>query len=231
MKSSNRTLAKLYRPTDQLTGLPCKGRAKNIKNKIHAFPLFDQSAALANLPFTITMFSNSGNVEALSKLLFSHFDKDCQICINCVSQSAINVKQMLKFINVMLDMNPDSIMCVQSTKVDGYSIRASMYKKFTMNTLIYNSVSRSVRDPVLLPFLGKSRSDFVAQLLASESVLNREITKVRGSDETKVEQDLLIYLRLDMEMGVNALTKRISQMTIRHQLSSIVPVEKLSQFD
>jgi len=229
VKSNKRTLSEIYRPIDILTGLPCKGRrASRRKDKLYAFPLFDQSASLPNLPFTFTMLANSGNIDALSKLLYSHLEKNCLITLNCVSQSAVNLKLLLKFAKLMNEINPDSIMCVRGTRVSGQSIKASIYIKFTVNNLIYDVVSRSVREPALVPFLSTTRSGFVMKMIESGSVLNEETSKVREVKETKIENDLVVYARIEMELLVNDLTKRVSHMSMRHQVSSVEPVEKLS---
>lgn len=193
------------------------------------FPVFDQSAALQNLPATMTMLINSGNLTALSTLLYSHLDKNCKVNLSIVSESSITIRSMLKFVNFITAMNPDLIMCVQATKVDGLRIKASIYKKCTVNNLIYDVTSKSVVDPALLPILGQSRTEFIRRIIASGTTLNDEIKKIQDVDET--DQDLLMYARLEMEMIVDDKTKLVSHLTITHQVSSIEPVDQLSKFE
>jgi len=193
------------------------------------FPVFDQSAALQNLPSTMAMLINSGNLTALSRLLYSHLDKNCKVNLSIVSESSITIRSMLKFVNFITAMNPDLIMCVQATKVDGLRIKASIYKKCTVNNLIYDVASKSVVDPALLPILGQSRAEFVRRIIASGTTLNDEINKVQDVGET--DQDLLMYARLEMEMIIDDKTKLVSHLSITHQVSSIEPVDQLSKFE
>lgn len=66
------------------------------------------------------------------------------------------------------------------------------------------------------------------KMIESGSVLNEETSKVSEVNDTKIENDLVVYARIEMELLVNDLTKRVSHMSMRHQVSSVEPVEKLS---
>ena len=168
-------------------------------------------------------------MNALSRLLYSHLDKNCKVNLNILSESSVTVRTMMMFLNFMTAVNPDMIMIVQTTKVDGLRIKASIYKKSTVNSLIYDVASKTVLDGVVLPMLGLTRADFFKRVLDSGSNLNEGIAEIRDVYDT--DQDLLMYARLEMELVVDDKTKLVSHLRVTHQVSSIEPVEQLSKYE
>eukprot|EP01032_Pedospumella_encystans_P010452 gene10452-12212_t len=61
---------------------------------IYAFPSFVKSDALIYLPNTLSLYMNTGDVPALSKLLLSHCDKKCIVDFP-KSASEINVRKLV----------------------------------------------------------------------------------------------------------------------------------------
>lgn len=218
-------MVKLYQSTNKLSGLPYKGRARKTSDKLFVFPVFDQSSSLPNLPFAIITHINSGNRDALSKLLYSHFDPNCKINLSIVSEESINIKSFFKFNSAMSDLNPDLFMCVHATKLEGNRIRASIYNKATANRLIHDVVAPTITDSFLQPMVGKNRSDFVKSAIATETKLTHDGAEVEVND---TEQDLIVYMRLEMELLVDATTKLVTHWRVDHQVTSIVPVDILS---
>lgn len=220
-------IVKLYQSTNKLSGLPYKGRAKKSSDKLYVFPIFDQCASLPNFPLAMITHLNSGNRDALSRLVYSHFDPKCKINLNVVSKDSISIKSMFMFFSVLTELNPDIMMCVHAAKLEGNRIKACIYNKATANRLIHDVVSTGEIDPLLQPMVGKNRSDFVKGAIATETKLTPESPEVENYD---TDQDLIIYMRIEMELLVDATSKLITHFRVDHQVTSIVPVDPLSKY-
>ena len=190
---------------------------------IYVFPSFDKSDSLIFLPSTLSRHMNTGDMQAASKLLLSHLDKNC--VISMVHQPAdlsggMNAKLLVKMLELVGDIHPDSITCVHQTKVDGNCIKSSVYAKFTDSKLIRESVQRTIREPLLRTLIGQSRADGVKRLMNSDSVLSDD-TQQQYLSLAATEQDILVYIHVDLALTVDDITKKINHFQVNVRTTSM----------
>lgn len=186
---------------------------------LYAFPSFDKSDALIYLPSTLTRYMNSGDMQAASKLLLSHLDKDCVVNLPHHPSGFMNTKTLIKLLNLVSDIHPDSVMCVHQTKVEGNQIWASIYIKFTDCRTIRDSVRKSISDPALKTMLDISREEQVRKSLTSEERTEEQKQHFLTLADTK--DDILIYLSTEVVLTVDEITKKVSQFGIRSRTTSM----------
>lgn len=206
-----------------INSLQYKKDAKGGKYKFYAFPSFPVSDTMLFLPSAMAAYINSADSTSLTKLLLSHFDKECEVRINLLHDRVINTRRFIQFHDIMLDLHPDSIMCVHSTKVIGNELHAALYMKFTDCKVIYDSVARRVTDPTLQTLFGPGR----------EKCFMHELTLNNASGDEKKEyaafihgeSDFVVYVRLDMVLTIDESSRKISQYLIEGQVTSMKPTE------
>jgi len=186
---------------------------------LYAFPHFDKCDSLLYFPSSITRHLNSGDFSALAKLCYSHMDKDCKVYMDYANLGYITVNDLIRVNKVMLEIQPDRIMCVHSTKVIENQIIASVYLKGTDNKTIIESVARTVTDPVCARIFKAGRTDRV----------KKNISEVNCSEEEKMQiaklvdsgQDMLVYVHLSMVFTFNDVTKKVTSFDCRGKLTSV----------
>ena len=191
------------------------------KPLLYAFPSFDKSDALIFLPTSLSRHMNSGDTEATSKLILSHLDRDCLINLEHYQPGLLNTKSFVKMLDLITNLHPDSIMCAQGIKVDGNQISASLFAKFTDNKVIYESVRSTLKDPALRAVFGFPRAVKVRKSLENAprgEEESQQIITFADSDE-----DLLVYVHVELTMTVDELTKKVSKFYVTSRLTSMHP--------
>lgn len=202
---------------------------------IVAFPSFDKSDSLIFLPSTLTRFMNSGDMQAASRLLLSHMDKNCVVSMAHHQPDhvggSMNAKLLVKMIELISDIHPDSVTCVHQTKVDGNCIQSSVYAKFTDIKTIRDSVHRSIRDPLLRTFIGQSRADGMNRLITNDALTDDQQQQFKSLASS--EQDLLVYIHIDLALTVDDVTKKINHFKVNVRTTSMhtVPDKVLPDTD
>lgn len=186
---------------------------------IYAFPSFDKSDALIHLPSTLSRYMNSGDLQAASKLLMSHLHKDCVIDMPHQPSGSLKTRNLVNLINIMTDIHPDSVMCVHQTKVEENQIWSSLYMKFTDSRAIRESVSSTVADPAILPMINHSREEQVQRALEDGGRSEEEVESFRSLANTN--EDILIYIRAEIVMTVDDITKKVSRFRIQARTTSM----------
>jgi len=194
-------------------------------NILYAFPHFDRCDSLLYFPCTLTRHLNTGDFTAVSKLFSSHIDKDCRVFMDYAAIGDINVKSFLKLHEVMLDLQPDRIMCVHSTKVVENQIFASVYLKATDNKTITDSVARTVKDPVCASLFTMDRAERMKlKTLAVERTEEERLKMIELADSG---EDILVYVRLNLALTFNDVTKKITSFVCNGQVTSMHAVKDL----
>lgn len=192
-------------------------------NILYAFPHFDKCDSLLYFPCTLTRHLNTGDFTAVSKLFRSHIDKDCKVFMDYAAIGDINVKGLLRVNEVMMDMQPDRIMCVHSTKVVENQIMATIYLKCTDNKTITESVARNVKDPVCAGLFTMNRAERMK--LKISSVDRTEEERQRMVELADSGEDVLMYVRLNLTLTFNDVTKKITSMVSNGQVTSMHAVK------
>lgn len=196
------------------------------KLKFYAFPSFNVSDTMLFLPSAMAAFVNSADSNSLAKLLLSHFDKECEVKISLLQGHVINTRRFLKFYAIMADLRPDFIMCVHSSKMVDNQLCASIYVKFTDCKIIYDSVARSVTDPVFRTMFNPQH----AHRLNYQAKINRMLSAEQEDGLAKLvhdDEDVLVYVHLDMKLTIDDTSKKVTHYEVEGHVTSIQPVEAL----
>jgi len=188
---------------------------------LYAFPSFDRSDSLIFLPTTLCRHMNCGDMAATSKLITTYFSKTCEIKLSYWEEPGIDVKFLLKLYQVLLEVHPDSIQVAQNIKVDGNKITASILSKYTDNRIIHDAVRRATVDPVFSNAMKSGRAEEFRQIGISATHEMKNYEQMVTSQE-----DLLIYMHLELEYLVDDLTKKVSQFTVNGKITSIEPTNR-----
>ena len=200
-------------------------RRRGNQAMLYSFPSFDRCDSLLFLPSTMMRHVNASDLTALGKMFHSYMDKNCSAYISYLGDEEINVNGLLRFHTLLNELNPDAIVCVHNTQVVENQIRATAYTKYTANKTIYDSVSRSTKDPLFEPMFGLQRDESVIRNLKREGRPNEEINKLTTTVVNNVAGcDLLLYVRLDLVYTFDNFTKKITRYNVTETLTSIVPV-------
>ena len=194
-------------------------------NILYAFPHFDKCDSLIYVPCTLTRHLNTGDFTAVSKLFNTHMDKDCRVYMDYASIGEINIKSFLRLHEVMLDAQPDRIMCVHTTKVVENQIMASVYLKATDNRTITDSVARTVKDPICAGLFTMNRAERMKLNLAAVNRTEEEKLKMIELADSK--EDILVYVRLNLVLTFNDFTKKITSIICNGQVTSMHAVKDL----
>lgn len=174
------------------------------------------------LPSTMVTHINSADIRSLSKLYSLRLDKNCVIKINVLRDEAINTQSLIGFHDTLINLHPDTIMLVDSTRVIENSIHASIRVKFTACSAIYNAVSRTVTDPALLPMLGLPREAGLRRNISRQDLSEEE--KHRLYPLFKTEADLQVYVHLHLVLTIDEVTKKVTSYTMNGRVTSVLPV-------
>ena len=159
---------------------------------------------------------NCGDMAATSRLITSHFSKTCEIKLSYLDGPNIDVKFLLKMYNMLMEIHPDGIQVAQNTKVDGNKITASIFSKYTDNRTIHEAVRRTTDDPVFSEAMKKERVEELRDF-----GISKDHEQLAASQD-----DLLMYMHLEVEYLIDDMTKKVSKFTVNGKITAIEPTDK-----
>ncbi len=201
------------------TKLAEKAEKKASVAMLYAFPSFDRSDSLIFLPTSLCRLLNSGDIPELSKLLRSHFAKTCTINMSFWDGPKIDVNILLRLYTMLLEVHPDNIQVAQNIKVDGNKITASIYGKHTDSRALHEAVHRTNRDPFLTKKLKRGRAAEFQRVLKHDPRPPEELQ--RYHEMAASNDDLVLYLHLDLEYTIDDLTKKVSNFSLNGRITSM----------
>lgn len=187
--------------------------------KLYAFPTFDKCDSLLFFPTTIAAICNSGDMPALAKLLYSRASKDCKVNVNVISSQDMTVKAYLKTQALVIELHPDIILCVHTTRVEGNEIRASMVLKFTASKALYAALSRLKRESASSAFFSVDRTEGLKHIIRVEDIPDEERLQFYALLDTDL--DLVIHKRSEMVLTFDDTSKKLTRMSIKCRLTGI----------
>lgn len=191
--------------------------------KLYVYPSFDKADSSLFLPSRLAKHLNSGNMASVSKLIQLHFDKNCKIDMNFMTNNsaAINPRGLIKWYGFVQTIHADSIMCVRQTTVSENQIKSVVYIKFTDNKALSNSVRNNVKDPTLKRILesekekpGTRGNPFKREDFSEEQF--KELEAIHQSPEDKV-----VYLTQEMTLTINNLTSKVTGFCLVNRLTKL----------
>jgi len=189
--------------------------------KLYAFPSFDRSDALIYLPTSLSRHMNAGDTKAVSRLLTSHLDENCAIKLSFFDLGQLDRMGLIRAYEILQELHPDTISCSTNITVNENTIKASIFSKFTDCKIIQKSMRSTVTDPTFASVVHVERIDGVKHIQQNRTGEEMDhFMKLAGS-----EQNLLIYMCLDLEMTVDAYTKKVTEYCVSGRVTSIHPVD------
>lgn len=192
-------------------------------NVLLVFPNFDKCDSLLYFPSTMTKHMNSGDIDAISKLLSSHLDKDCIIKFSCGIDYEVSQKTFMRLIDISDDLEPDRIMCVHSTKVIENQIKATVYMKLTDSQELYNLMSGVLQnEPDLSTVCVADRAGRFSLYAKDTSLTDHKKQELLMYSNSCA--DLLLYIQCDMIMTFDDFTKKVVDIGFTYILTSVHPM-------
>jgi len=190
-----------------------------------AFPHYDKCDSLIYFPHAISRHMNSGDMKALSKLVLGHLDRDCDINVYFGSTDRLSARNLIRYVDIANEVEPDRIMCVHSTKVVENKITATIYQKQTDSQRIFNFMSHTLKDPALDFGSIIQRFERFALYDKDQSLTPCAVQELMF--HASLEEDLLVYLRTDLVITFDDVTKKIIAMDWVGRLTSANPVPEV----
>lgn len=191
-------------------------------NVLYAFPSFDKCDSLLYFPTSMTRHLNSGDFPSLTKLINSHMERNCEINMSHCKNTRVNPRSFIQLFVLMNDIQPDRIMCVHNTRVVENHIHATLYMKFTDSRFIYESVLKTIKDPLINEMMcGKNRSENLQEKINTAPRSDEERQRYAALLQSDI--DLLIYVKLEMDITFDDVTKRIIGLDFKGHMTSLHP--------
>lgn len=201
---------------------PNMSRRLPFENVIVAFPSFDKCDSLVYFPSSFTRLLNNGDMPALWKLFVAHLDKNCDIVLaNCFRfrEHKLGPFLFLKSYELLNELQPDRIMCVDATKVEENRINASIHMKFTDCQAIYDSVARNVIEPQLKHMVPADRKDALRYKISTTDKTAEEKSGYEALVDSGV--DLLLYIHLFMDITFDDASRKIKKLHFHGSMTSL----------
>eukprot|EP00598_Pedospumella_elongata_P009450 CAMPEP_0185014596 /NCGR_PEP_ID=MMETSP1098-20130426/99399_1 /TAXON_ID=89044 /ORGANISM="Spumella elongata, Strain CCAP 955/1" /LENGTH=327 /DNA_ID=CAMNT_0027543691 /DNA_START=53 /DNA_END=1036 /DNA_ORIENTATION=- len=186
---------------------------------LYAFPSFDRSDSLIFLTTSLCRHMNCGDMAATSRLITSYFSKTCEIKLSYWDEPSIDVQFLLKLYQMLLEVHPDSIQVAQNIKVDGNTITASIFSKYTDNRTIHNAVCRATVAPTFSNAMKVGRAEEFRQIGISTTHEMKDYEQLVASQD-----DLRMYMHLEVEYVIDDMTKKVSKFTVNGKITAIEPI-------
>jgi len=181
-----------------------------------AFPTFDRCDSLVFLPSTLTRLINSDDIAGAARLCNTHMHKDCVINYRTEpgNNFTFNMKSFLHFAKLTNVLEPDRVMCVHSTKVVDNQIRATVYMKLTDTQVLYRmNNTHHQSDAQIAELLPQDRTKRFT--MHSNGHPDANILQL-----SRLDEDLLLYLKYELIMTFDDVTKKVYAMDFTFALTS-----------
>ena len=190
-----------------------------------AFPTFDRCDSLVFLPSTLTRLINSDDIAGAAKLCHTHMRKDCIINYRTDpgTNFTFNLKSFLYFAKLTNILEPDRVMCVHSTKVVDNQIRATVYMKLTDTQMLYRmNNTHNESDAQIAELLPQDRTKRFT--MHSNGHPDSSILQL-----SRLDEDLLLYLKYELIMTFDDVTKKVYAMDFTFALTSVHTITSKSR--
>jgi len=174
----------------------------------------------------MTRYLNSGDIDSLSKLFNSHIDKNCNFNLSTAYKAIRSTQQMLQSCSRDSESQPDRILCVHTTKVEGNKIVATIHAKFTDSAALHSSIARAHNVRSSLSGARDRAADIKSQIVESyhlQQPLKEEYIAIADSGV-----DFVAYVSCVMTFGFDETSKKINAISCSGFLSSMHEVETLT---
>lgn len=198
---------------------------RNPSNVLIAFPHFDKCDSLVYFTTSLVRHCNSADFAAVNKLVLSHVHRDCKVRFSCGGMQEISTQVFLRMLEFTDSLQPDQIMCVHATKVEGNTIRSTIYAKVTDSQSLYSLISPSEtyqQSMVAFQDMAQRPDRF---LRFAEDGNHDENTKQEILALSHAVDDVLMYQRVDFVLTIDDATHKIVAIDGTFQITSLCIVQ------
>ena len=170
---------------------------------------------------------NTGDNEKLERMVRTYFSGNCNF--DCDSLCNVSIGNFTKMFEIMDELQPDRIACVHATKVEGNTISATLYKKYTSYRCIHDAVARQHGQTEFDAFIRMDHADGLLKKIDTSGQEVEERDRMRALVQSGA--DLLVHLRLAMQLTVDDRTHKVSAIKVRCTLTSLQAAAPLPMTD
>lgn len=200
--------------------MPTLAARPQAPERVHSFPQLGNYDSLLFFPTAYTKHMNSGDIPAMSKLISSHLDKNCSIAYRYLSPHALTPTNLVDLLQVISDLRPDMIMCVNSTEVTENTIKASILLKCTDSKVLFDALASRVQSQSPFPqFLEMTREDALKEKIMRRAWPEEEKRRLIGLAEAGL--DFVKHVHMNMTLTVDPVTKKVTDMTMIGRVTSL----------
>lgn len=208
------------------------GKVPNISRRVQgsvlcAFPTFDKCDSLVFLPHSISRFMNSGDITGMAALLSNHTSKNCEVDMK-------GMKMMMDgflYINeLMTELHPDTVSCVNTTKVVGNTIMATVFTKYTDSNSIFDCVARTKKgQPMFDMIFGNNNSHCDRATRMSHKI--EPITNKTEEEKAQMlvvcagTADMVVYANYYMKFTFDDATRKVTHINFDFELTSLTSAQ------
>lgn len=209
------------------------GKVPNISRRgqgsavLCAFPTFDKCDSLVFLPHSISKFMNSGDISGMSTLLTNHAAKNCEVSMKGMEML---LDGFLYLNELITELHPDTVSCVNTTKVVGNTILATMFTKYTDSNSIFDCVARTKsNDPLFKKIFGDlsvcgDRSKRMAHKI--EPIANKtEEEKAQMLTVAAGPGDMVVYANYYLKFTFDDTTRKVTHINYDFELTSLTSAQ------
>eukprot|EP00598_Pedospumella_elongata_P003224 CAMPEP_0184971132 /NCGR_PEP_ID=MMETSP1098-20130426/3417_1 /TAXON_ID=89044 /ORGANISM="Spumella elongata, Strain CCAP 955/1" /LENGTH=294 /DNA_ID=CAMNT_0027493185 /DNA_START=50 /DNA_END=934 /DNA_ORIENTATION=- len=172
---------------------------------------------MADFPTAFTNCLNSGNNEGLGDLVRSSLDHQCDIRI-LSGAGSLSCGSFFKFFELMNEIHPDRIICVNTTNVVNNQVTAALYMKYTDCKSLYQAVARTVTDPSLFRIVPATRAQYIAARIQPQFQSEEDQQKLINLVES--DFDLVVYGCVYVTMTFDDVTRKATALQMAGNLTS-----------
>lgn len=200
------------------TGRNNTRRARHYLPVLYAFPSYDKCDSLLYFPNALSRCVNTADFKELSKLFGTHLERNCDITVVERKPQPNWLVGLFRFMN---EIYPDLVLCVSNTTVVENRIYATVHAKYTECQAIINSVRRQA--PRLQPmeqlFLGAISDENLKERLKKQPIPESEKERIGKLMDERT--DVVIYLKVNVTIAFDNLTRKITELHFGEQLTTV----------
>jgi hypothetical protein len=185
---------------------------------LYAFPSFDKCDSLLFFPTSMSRLSNSGDLTGLTKLVKTHFHRNC---VTVLKSTNLDLPGTLKMFEIYDMLCPDSMECVSQTKVIENTIEATLVAKYTESNALYHSVRQKLLGTPFEGFLGGSRSEFLRNATFVDEAAQEEF---RASSLPESGLDFTVHASLYIKLTFDDLHRKVTRMDFGMATNTMQPI-------
>lgn len=207
------------------------GKVPNISRRVQgsvlcAFPTFDKCDSLVFLPHSISRFMNNGDITGMAALLQAHTSKNCEVHMKGMEMM---LDGFLYLNELITELHPDTVSCVNTTKVVGNSIMATVFTKYTDSNSIFDCVARTKKgQPMFDKIFGSHPCGDRSQRMAHkiEPITNKtEEEKAQMLTVCSTAADIVIYANYYMKFTFDDATHKVTHINFDFELTSLTSAQ------